>query len=110
MIQIPPKDVFKARALAAIDAGALQCQQPGFGEHGTVTCCYTGPCVIGAVLEPEDRRTLDNYSGDLGVYYAIEGAHMIERPDWISSVELADLQDLHDQAAVIELRAQIEAL
>lgn len=52
--------VFEA-AVAAYNEGSLQCQQPGLETTlpENRTCRYSGPCVIGVAMTPEQRKYFD---------------------------------------------------
>lgn len=100
-ITIPPRAVAIPALLAAIDAGQLQAQRPGFSG----ACSYSGPCAIGAMLPPEDRATLDAQPYSTAISgFLLDG--IVHSGDWTES-QLCRLQTLHDEGRISHLRREL---
>lgn len=103
-IQLPTKAEFVTRALAALEAGELQCQRPDFklGDQ----CLYQGPCVVGAVMAPEERLFADEANLDDGTIGSLMDSEIVLLPEdgSIDPNWLITLQGHHDTANVEAMR------
>lgn len=107
MITLPPLAEIKAKALAALEAGQLQCQRPDFDQ---TQCCYTGPCAIGIALTPKNAAFLDEIGDNIkGLIY--EGKVEINPADADQGTvinTLSRIQIAHDIGAIDLLRERLQ--
>jgi len=104
VVKLPPLADIRAKGLAALDLEMLQCQQPGFVGDAD-SCVYSGPCIIGVVISPEDRAYLDEGGEPTPIRDFLQNGTVIPSPDtpaeWL--IELQSAHDHNDQEALRQL-------